>query len=416
MRERMHLWIVAVLLAWAAGVVAGCEPPQSPATGRVRAPDETSVRVIKERCAEAVPGAPPEDPYRRKRSTTDLPDDHGSAFQVHVLYVEPSDRTATRELDTDGSLRRSVTAWSSWLAAQTGGPKLRIDTCGGIIDVTYVKLRSELFEAAMADGTAREPAGPRTLRDRLEAELAPTFADPHKLYLAYYDGRAFGSCGGAPLPPAVRGHMSALYVGGLLAATSLAADAPSGAAQAQLAAPADVGFPAPPFDATLIGENVRVVQLSGSTATLAAPLKDAHRKGEVLQARAHPPDCRSNPLSPDGQALGYVEYSAVRETLHALGLVAPAAVDYAPPPAAPGHVRAGADLPTGADDVMYQGDAPWGCLARLGTRPDASPCKLDPGHRNYFRLPASSKALDLATSAFLDAPAGGTAGRAPPGW
>jgi hypothetical protein len=405
------LFSLVVLVAIA---TAGCERSPPAASARAHSPDETSVRVLKETCSEAVPGAAPEDPYRRKRSTTDLPDDHGSAFQVHVLYVEPSDRAATRELDTDGSIRRSVTAWNGWLSAQTGGPKLRVDTCGGVIDVTYVKLRSELIEAAMADGTAREPAGPRLLRERLEGELAPAFADPHKLYLVYYDGRALGSCGGAPLPPATRGHMAALYVGGLVAATSLVGDAAAGATQVSVASPGDVGFPSPPFEATLIGENVRVVGFAGSTATLAAPLKDTHKRGEVLQARAHPPDCRSNPLSADGQQLGHTEYAAVRETLHALGIVAPAAPDYAPPPASPGHLRG--EPPVGESDLMYEGDAPWGCLAKPGTRADASPCKLDPRHRNYFRVPTSSKAIDLATSAFLDTPTGGAAGHSPPGW
>ncbi len=393
MIARSHWFAVALPLAL---VAFACERPVAPPTGPLRPEDKTTVRVIKEGCSEAVDGASPEDMYRRKRSTADLPDDHGSAYQLHVLYVEPNDRTATRELDTDGSIRRSVTAWNGWLAARTSGPKLRVDTCGGVIDVTYVKLRSELLESAMADGTAREPAGPRMLRDRLEAELSSVFKDPHKLYLVYYDGRAFGSCGGAPLPPAQRGHMTALYVGGLLAATSLASDAAGGATQVGLAAAAEVGFPAAPFDATLVGENVRVTSLIGGTATLGTPLKEGHKKGEVLQARAHPPDCRANAFSADGKALGQVEYTTMRETLHALGIVAEPPVD--------------------VDDVMYQGDAPWGCLANLGATAGDSPCQLDPKHRHYFRLSPSSKAVDLALSAFFDAPSGTAAGRLPPGW
>jgi hypothetical protein len=205
--------------------------------------------------------------------------------------------------------------------------------------------------------------------------------------------------------------MAAVFVGGLFRATFLAADAPAGASRISVSPPDDLGFPAAPFDATLVGETVRVVQVSGSTALLGAPLREVHTKGEVLQARAHPPNCRSNPYSSDGHAVGYADLSALHETLHALGIVALGALDYAGPPVAQGHLRG--EPPVGVEDLMYQGDAPWGC-AEPAARAASSPCKLDPSHRNYFRLPAGAKAIDLANSAFLDSTP--PPGRLPPGW
>lgn len=63
------------------------------------------------------------------RSTVDRPDDSPEP-QIHVLYVLPSDR-GDRELDTNGTLESSVAAFQRWLAGQTGGRVLRLDTSGG---------------------------------------------------------------------------------------------------------------------------------------------------------------------------------------------------------------------------------------------------------------------------------------------
>lgn len=351
------------------------------------------------------------DAFRRPRTTTDLPDDAAGEYQVHVLYVEPSDRTAAARLDEDGSIRRSVTAWSGWLAARMGGAKLRIDTAGGIIDVTYAKLAAPFTEAAMAQGTTLAPNGPAFLRDRLEAELKKTFADPKKIYLVYYDGLAFGHCGGAPLPPSLVGHFSALYTGGIFSASFLTQAASAGASQVTVYDPAAAGLPTSSYAAKLGTESVSVTSVSGTTVTLAAPLASAHAMGEILVADTRPPDCRANPFSSNGVALGYADYSGAHETLHALGIVSSAA-KYHSTTAAAGHLSEASA--GGTNDLMYQGDKPWTCSVGNHDGPQASPCVLDPAHENYFMLAAGSAAIDLAKSVFVDpTPANAVA---PPGW
>lgn len=347
------------------------------------------------------------------RATEDLPDDAPGAYQIHVLYVVPAERTPSAPLDTDGSIRRSVAAFGAWFAHQTGGPRLRFDTADGVLDVTYVQLAPPYTERALAEGTVGAPGGPDYLRDRLEALLAPRFADPHKMYLVYWDGLAFRHCGGAPLPPLLHGHMPSLQVGGLFASSFLTAAAAVGATELAVHPLAALPFDAPPFDATLGGEAVRVIALGDDRLTLAAPLAAAHPAGEPLQAATTIPDCRANPFSPDGHTLGYWEFSGAHEILHALGIAPPEAADYAPPPVAPGHLAATG--PDGTADLMYQGAANWGCL-EFPPAPTAaaSACRLDSGHRNYRAVTGRAVSVDLAASVFLDPTPPGAV--APPGW
>lgn len=377
------------------------------------APDAADAAAAGSPDAAAPPGndASAGDPFQRARTTTDLPDDAPGEWQVHVLYVEPSDRTAPRRLDEDGSIRRSITAWSAWLAARTGGPKLRIDTAGGLIDLTYVKLAAPFTEAAMAQGTTLAPNGPAFLRDRLQAELKKTFTDPKKLYLVYYDGLAFGRCGGAPLPPSLPGHFTSLYMGGIFSASFLTQPASAGVTQVTVYDPAAAGLPTSSgYKATLGTESVSVVGVSGTTVTLAAPLASAHAASEILVAETRAPDCRSNPFSPNGIALGYEDYSGAHETLHTLGIVSSAA-KYHSTTAAAGHLNEASA--GGTSDLMYQGTSPWGCSGNH-VDPQSSPCVLDPAHENYFALPAGSAAIDLAKSVFVTpTPAGAVA---PPSW
>ncbi|MCE9578428.1 MAG: hypothetical protein K8W52_35205 [Deltaproteobacteria bacterium] len=355
----------------------------------------------------ALDAAPP------ARATEDLPDDAPGAYQIHVLYVVPADRTPAAPLDTDGSIRRSVAAFDAWFAAQTGGPRLRFDTAGGVLDVTYVKLDPPYAERALAEGTVGAPAGPDYLRDRLEALLAPRFAEPHKMYLVYWDGLSFRHCGGAPLPPLLHGHMPSLQVGGLFASSFLTADAGAGATQLAVYSLANLPLGAAPFDATLGSEAVRVIAVGADTLTLAAPLAAAHPAGEPLQAATTIPDCRANAFSPDGHTLAYWEFSGAHEILHTLGIAPPEAADYAPPPVAPGHLAATG--PDGTADLMYQGTANWGCLEfPPATAPATSACRLDSGHRNYFAVTGRTVSVDLAASVFLEpTPAGAVA---PLGW
>lgn len=139
-----------------------------------------------------------------ERSLVDRPDDVDGP-QVHVVFARPSDQ-ADRELDLDGSLAASVAVWNTWLAGQTGEAALRLDTCDGELDVTYLEL--PYTDAYIA---AKDPY----IRNLLEAELAAVggIADD-KLYAVYYDGSSTYSCGGGAWPPLIVGRVAALYLRG----------------------------------------------------------------------------------------------------------------------------------------------------------------------------------------------------------
>src|SRR5262245_12435603 len=53
--------------------------------------------------------------------------DEQSGYQVHVMYVLPSDGV-DRNLDTNGTLANSIGSFQNWLMDQSGGVKLRFDT------------------------------------------------------------------------------------------------------------------------------------------------------------------------------------------------------------------------------------------------------------------------------------------------
>jgi hypothetical protein len=342
-----------------------------------------------------VGGAPADDRYRRVRSTLDQPDDQPGAYQIHILYVEPADVTAAVDLDEDGSLRRSVTAWLAWMARQTGGPKLRFDTCDGVLDVTYVKLPPQLDE----HGLAYRSGDPDRLRDRLEAELRQTFNDPKKLYLVYYEGLALGECANAAHPPELPGRFMVVYLGNRFSASVLTAAAKAGATTVEVYDPSKTELPQGRFRASLGTETVGVTAVVGTRLRLAAGLRKAHPIGTLLQAEGHPPDCRENPFSEDGEKLGYMDFASAHESLHLLGIVSRCAPHHAGPRVAPGHLNSKAK--GGANDLMYQGlesDPSWGC----GDTTASANCVLDPGRSEYFGLPAGSCQEDLAKSVFLE--------------
>jgi hypothetical protein len=144
--------------------------------------------------AEVVPG----------RALADRPDEV-VGLQVHVMYVIPRDGI-DRRLDVDGSIAGSVAAWDGWLAAQSGGERLRLDTAAGALDITFARLRST--DASIA------AEGP-LVRNRLEGELrAVGLLDDNKLTAVYYDGTSTFSCGGGAWPPALVGRIGALYLHG----------------------------------------------------------------------------------------------------------------------------------------------------------------------------------------------------------
>ncbi len=139
------------------------------------------------------------------RATADRQDEVAGP-QVHAVYAIPSDG-ADRGLDTSGAIESSAAAWTRWLAAETGGPTLRLDTSGGSLDVTFVRLSQT--DAQIAARGAQ-------VRDEIERLLrAAGLLRANKLYAVYYDGTSTFACGGGAWPPALPGQVAAMYLRGL---------------------------------------------------------------------------------------------------------------------------------------------------------------------------------------------------------
>jgi hypothetical protein len=155
--------------------------------------------------ADQVDAEPPPtacDPAERE--TRDRADE-ASGYQVHVVYAIPEDGS-DRALDTGGALGASVSVWNGWLDDAAGGSHIRLDTCGGELDVTFVRLTETDAEIA-ATGAY--------VRDEVEELLrAGGHIADDKLYAVYYDGSSTFSCGGGAWPPALRGQVAALYLHG----------------------------------------------------------------------------------------------------------------------------------------------------------------------------------------------------------
>ena len=174
---------------------AATDPLQS---GPYVVPDGTAGTVAPE--PPLTPTATPlptEDVLRSDRA------DDLSGHQVHVMYVLPADGME-RNRHVDGSLHRSVAAFQAWLAGQTGGPRLRMDTFQGQLDISFFRLgRSDAEIASHGAFVGGE----------IEAELrAAGRIAPEKLYAVYYGGTSSYACGGAPWPPAVVGRVAAVYL------------------------------------------------------------------------------------------------------------------------------------------------------------------------------------------------------------
>ncbi len=122
------------------------------------------------------------------------------------MYVLPSDGT-DRNLDAlNGPIATSMGAFNQWLSVQTGGRRLRVDSCSGEPDITFVRL--DRTDADMASRGI-------FLRDEIESELIDLgFDEPNKLLAVYYDGSNGLACGGAPHPPALVGRVASLYLQG----------------------------------------------------------------------------------------------------------------------------------------------------------------------------------------------------------
>ena len=115
------------------------------------------------------------------RATEDRPDEVAGE-QVHFLYVIPTDGP-DEQFDVNGLLTSSIARMQAWLAGQTGGPKLRIDTYQGQPDITFVRTSLTPPSVFGEGGDVR----------RFVEQLG--FANPKKVYIAYLGAFAASSCG-----------------------------------------------------------------------------------------------------------------------------------------------------------------------------------------------------------------------------
>jgi hypothetical protein len=138
------------------------------------------------------------------RSDVDRLDEVRGA-QIHFVYAVPADGE-DRRLDEQGILENSVALFQGWLAGQTGGANLRVDTYQGALDVSFRRL-SQTDAAIAANGAY--------VRDAVERELNTAgFNRPDRIYAVYYDGSSTYACGGAFWPPALRGNAIVMYLRG----------------------------------------------------------------------------------------------------------------------------------------------------------------------------------------------------------
>jgi hypothetical protein len=154
------------------------------------------------RAAAASPIAPiGTAPPCSARTSRDRPDEL-TGHQVHFMYALPAD-AEDEAWDEDGTIARSAALVNAWLAAHAGGRRFRVDTCGGVAEVTLVRLSGpdiDYFRAGDA------------MRDFIEADLAMLgYLAPSKIYAVYYGGRS-NLCGGnAAWPPGNPGVVAVEY-------------------------------------------------------------------------------------------------------------------------------------------------------------------------------------------------------------
>lgn len=118
------------------------------------------------------------------RAIRDRPDDVDGYYKIHAVYAVPSDQL-DRALDTDGTIARSINAMNTWLAGQTGGSQFRLDTCGGLLDVTFLPI--PLTDAACTASACYPGVASRA-----------GLNDSKKLYAVFYEGKyeILGICAG----------------------------------------------------------------------------------------------------------------------------------------------------------------------------------------------------------------------------
>lgn len=129
--------------------------------------------------------------WHASRAYTDQPDEI-SGFQVHALYVIPSDVADAQE-DLNQNISRSLNAANGWFSQQANGQQVRLDTYQGRPDITFVRLN--LTDAQIHDSADQ-------LASITQALAGQGFNVADKLYAVYYGGRAGIACGQAYQPQA----------------------------------------------------------------------------------------------------------------------------------------------------------------------------------------------------------------------
>lgn len=140
------------------------------------------------------------------RIGTDRPGDGGSV--IKVMYLVPQDGV-DRQLDTDGTIHRTISSAQRWLASQVGGRAFRLDlTDAGELDIVFVRL-PRTDGAYTSYGTY--------MRDSVEKDLAGLgLITASTRYLAYHDGGNTTACASAPRPPAHPGRLAGIYLKGTI--------------------------------------------------------------------------------------------------------------------------------------------------------------------------------------------------------
>lgn len=121
------------------------------------------------------------------RSTMDRADEVSGA-QVHLVYAVASDG-ADRQRDVDGTVADTAAVFQAWLAAETEGQALRIDTYQREPDVTFVRLAET--DSALANRRTVDAL------QMIQQNLARVGLNrPDKVYSVFYDGAKLGEfCG-----------------------------------------------------------------------------------------------------------------------------------------------------------------------------------------------------------------------------
>lgn len=135
-----------------------------------------------------------------ERTAEDRPDDV-EGYQVRAFYVLPSD-SKDEEHDKNGRIETAFASANAWLAKATGGPKLRLDTCEGKLDIGFLR---------MSKTDAEIKARGAFVLDEIQDELGPRGT---KILAVYYGGGSTYSCGGGQYPPLRVGHACAMYLHG----------------------------------------------------------------------------------------------------------------------------------------------------------------------------------------------------------